>query len=258
MTQLLDIGQRVNEYHNWLKQKTSVKGLGSGWAEITTPFLNRHNDHIQIFARQESEFYELNDDGETLRDLEISGCSIDTPRRKGMLDTTLNGFGVTLERGILRVRATQHNFPMRKHSLVQAIAAVNDMFYASSPSNVANFFKEDVAGWLEAEDIRAVVDVQFVGKSGFQHRFDFAVPRSRAAPERLIRSVNRPTKDSALSFIVAWSDTQEARPVDSRALAILNDNEHPVVPAVIEALHHYRIETVLWSERFEHKQLLAA
>ncbi len=257
MTQFADITQRVDEYHAWLKQKTTLKRLGSGWTEITTPFLNRHNDHIQIFARQDGLTYELNDDGETIRDLEISGCKIDTPKRRGMLETTLNGFGVALEDDILRVRATAQNFPMRKHNLVQAIAAINDMFFVAS-SNILNFFKEDVAKWLEAEDIRAVVDVQFVGKSGFQHRFDFAVPRSRRAPERLIRSVNRPTKDAALGFIVAWNDTHGQRPTDSRALAIINDNEQHVPPAVMDALHQYSIETVLWSQRSMSRELLAA
>lgn len=257
MNELVDIAERVTEYHAWLKHKTSLSQLGSGWAEITTPFLNRHNDHIQIFTRQAEGFYDLNDDGETLRDLELSGCPIDTVKRKGMLETTLNGFGVLLEGGILRVRATVQNFPMRKHSLVQAIIAVNDMFYTSS-SHVSNFFKEDVAKWLDAEDIRAVADVQFVGKSGFQHRFDFAVPRSRTAPERLVRSVNRPTKDSALGFILAWSDTQEARPAESQALAILNDDEQRVAPSVIDALRQYRIETVLWSRRSNGRELLAA
>lgn len=257
MNQFNDIVQRVDEYHAWLKQKTTLKELDSGWAEITTPFLNRHNDHIQIYVRRSGAEYELNDDGETIRDLEISGCRIDTPKRRGMLQITLNGFGIALESDVLRVKASHQTFPMRKHNLLQAIAAVNDMFYVSSV-NVMSFFKEDVARWLDSEDIRVVADVQFTGKSGFQHRFDFAVPRSRSAPERLIRAVNRPTKDSALGFIVAWNDTQEQRPTDSKAVAFLNDNEQYVSPAVVEALHQYGIEAMLWSKRSQGRELLAA
>ncbi len=33
----------------------------------------------------------------------------------------------------LEIRASAENFPLRKHSLVQAILAVNDMFYLSMP-----------------------------------------------------------------------------------------------------------------------------
>lgn len=257
MIQTDDIAVRVGEYHDWLKRKTTLSSLGSGWTEITTPFLNRHNDHIQIYARRDDLHYELNDDGETLRDLEMSGCKVDSPRRKSLLQTTLNGFGVELHDDVLLVKATAQTFPMRKHSLVQAISAVNDMF-SLSVASVANFFKEDVALWLEQENIRSLSDVQFLGKSGFQHRFDFAVPHSKAAPERLIRTINRPTKDSALGFIVAWNDTYEQRPSESSAIAILNDNEQSVSPTVVDALRQYSIESLLWSKRSLKIELLAA
>jgi hypothetical protein len=56
---------------------------------------------------------------------------------------TLNGFGVKLVDGVMEVRASKDDFPMRKHNLVQAMLAVNDLFYLASPI-VSSLFLEDV------------------------------------------------------------------------------------------------------------------
>ncbi|MDR1647259.1 MAG: DUF1828 domain-containing protein [Zoogloeaceae bacterium] len=49
---------------------------------------------------------------------------MDTPRCKALLATTLNGFGVQQTFDALEIKATEENFPLRKHSLLQAILAV--------------------------------------------------------------------------------------------------------------------------------------
>ena len=110
-----------------------MKAVNSAWAEITTPYLDRHNDYIQIYAAKQNGEFVLHDDGYTLSDLEFSGCKVELPRRKELLAITLNGFGVEFFDGLLKVRARSDNFPQRKHALVQAILAVNDMFYVASP-----------------------------------------------------------------------------------------------------------------------------
>ena len=40
----------VNEYINWLKSGIKVADVG-GVCEITTPFLDRHRDHLQIYVK---------------------------------------------------------------------------------------------------------------------------------------------------------------------------------------------------------------
>ena len=46
---------------------------------------------------------------------------------------TLNGFGVMPNNEAVEVHATPDNFPLRKHNLIQAMLAVNDLASTSRP-----------------------------------------------------------------------------------------------------------------------------
>ena len=164
----------IDRYYDWLRAKTAWRET-NGWVEITTPYLDRHNDYIQIYLRQEGGEYVLTDDSYTIADLIQSGCVLDAPRRKALLQSTLNGFGVQLVNDAIEVKATQETFALRKHSLLQAILAVNDLFYLAR-ANVESFFFEDVALWMDAADVRYTPNVSFIGHSHFNHQFDFVIP----------------------------------------------------------------------------------
>jgi hypothetical protein len=73
-----EIEKLLDEYRAWLKDKTTLRGVGDSWVEITTPYLDRHNDALQIYARQTNGGYLLSDDSYTIHDLEASGCSLNT------------------------------------------------------------------------------------------------------------------------------------------------------------------------------------
>jgi hypothetical protein len=120
----------VDQYFSWLKSKTAWRDI-NGWTEITTPYLDRHNDYIQIYLRQNGDEWELTDDGETLTDLIQSGFELDTPRFKALLQTTLNRFGMHLANGAITVKTKKDSFALRKHNLIQAILAVNDLTSSS-------------------------------------------------------------------------------------------------------------------------------
>jgi hypothetical protein len=244
MSEICDL---VEKYQKWLRDRTVMRQIRE-WTEITTPFLDRHNDYIQIYAKKDEGGYVLTDDGYTLNDLEISGCNLTSPKRKEILNTTLNGFGVRLEDGALKVQATPDNFPVKKHNLVQAVLAINDLFYLASPT-VNNLFIEDVAQWLDLMDARYMPRVKLTGASGFDHIFDFGVPKSRSYPERLLKAITHPNRDAARSFSFAWLDTKGNRPENAVAYAIINDNERSVPTTVTEALRAYSIQSILWSQR---------
>lgn len=246
----------VEQYFSWLKSKTAWRDI-NGWTEITTPYLDRHNDYIQIYLRQSGDEWELTDDGETLTDLIQSGCELDTPRRKALLQTTLNGFGMHLANGAITVKTKQDSFALRKHNLIQAILAVNDLFYLARAS-VESFFFEDVALWMDDSDIRYTQRVKFSGRTGYDHLFDFVVPKSKKEPERILRVVNNPAKDQANAAILSWVDTKEARPSNSVAYAVLNDKERIIPDGVVEALKNYDITPLPWSQRDEFRERLAA
>ena len=99
---------------------------------------------------------------------------------------TLDGFGVQMDGKALQVHTSPENFAIRKHNLVQAMLAVNDMFHLAVPL-VASLFYEDVVAWLDLYDIRYTPKVKFTGKTGYDHVFDFVIPKSRRQPERIIR-----------------------------------------------------------------------
>ena len=114
MTDVNDIRRLVEDYRAWLKDRTTFKSVHADWVEISTPFLDRHNDYIQIYAKGKDSVYQLTDDGNTLTDLEMSGCALDTPKRQAILKMTLNGFAIDEANGILSTRATAENFSARK------------------------------------------------------------------------------------------------------------------------------------------------
>jgi hypothetical protein len=251
-----DIQRLLDAYHAWLRDKTALRQVDD-WIEITTPYLDRHNDYIQIYAKKSNGGFVLTDDGYTLNDLEQSGCKLQSPKRQDLLKLTLNGFGVQLRDHALEVHASPDNFPLRKHNLVQAMLAVNDMFYLAVPM-VASLFYEDVVAWLDVHEIRFTPKLKFTGKTGYDHLFDFVIPKSGRQPERIIQTINRPNRDTAQAVVLAWIDTKEVRPADSRAYALLNDSEQTVSPSVLDALRSYDVRPVPWSQRESVREELAA
>ncbi|MCI0638019.1 MAG: DUF1829 domain-containing protein [Gemmataceae bacterium] len=251
-----DCQKLVDAYVNWLKSRIKVVDL-NGVCEITTPFLDRHNDRLQIFVEKLPQGLRLTDDSYIVSDLEASGCALDTPLRKQMLQATLNGFGVGLSAdNELFVEASEESFPQKKHALVQAMLAVNDMFMTAK-QRITSLFWDDVMHFLEGNDIRFTPNIHFPGKSGFSHKFDFVIPRSRTQPERVLRAINSPSRDSATSLIFAWTDSKEMRQGEARAYAVLNDSEEPIRQEVLAALSHYDISAIPWSRKNEFAEELA-
>src|SRR6266700_930688 len=112
MTMTEEIERLLNDYRIWLKDKTTLREVNGSWVEITTPYLDRHNDSLQIYARRENGGFVLTDDSYTIHDLEASGCNLSTEKRKDLLKMTLNGFGVTLNKEALEVHANPETFPL--------------------------------------------------------------------------------------------------------------------------------------------------
>lgn len=251
-----EIQKLLDDYLAWLRDKTLLRQIDQ-WIEITTPYLDRHNDYIQIYARKANGGYVLTDDGYTITDLEQSGCKLQSPKRQKLMEMTLNGFGVQLRNNALEIHASSDNFALRKHNIVQAILAVNDMFYLAVPM-VASLFYEDVVAWLDLHDVRYTPKVKFTGKSGYDHLFDFVIPKSRLQPERILQAINRPRRETAQAVAFAWIDTKEVRPSDSKAYAFLNDSEHSVSTDVLEALRNYNVQPILWSRREDIREELIA
>ncbi len=251
-----DIQNLLDAYYAWLKEKTVLRQIDE-WVEITTPYLDRHNDYLQIYAKRANDGFLLTDDGYTIGDLEQGGLKLGSKRRQELLSVTVKGFGVQLEENALQVQAVPEDFALRKHSLAQAMLAVNDMFYLAAP-RFKSLFYQDVVKWLDVHDIRHTPKVKFSGTSGFDHLFDFVIPKSREAPERIVRTVNSPSRQTAQTVVFAWLDTKAARSPESRAYAILNDSDQPISHQVVKAIQNYDVSPIVWSRREEARPDLAA
>lgn len=246
----------IQEYWSWLKEETELRA-GEGFVEITTPFLDHHNDHIQIYARRNGGGWILTDDGYTIRDLQASGCEISTERRQELLRSVTRKLGVELESDELTVHPNPQNFARKKHNLIQAIIGVGDLFYTAS-STVISIFLEEVEQWLKGLDVRFTESVKFTGRSGYDHHFDFVIPPSRIAPERVVKVINRPDRASVERLIMAWNDTKDVRPENSQALAVLNDDVKEPNYSALEALESYNVKSIPWSMRNKYAEELAA
>jgi len=138
----------IDEYSRWLRDGISVVQVGDA-TEVTTPFLDRHNDPVQIYVRREESRTVVSDDGYVISDLWQSGYWLDSEHRKRLLASVFNGFGV--QRDGDELLAVSHNgeFPQRKHALIQAMLAVGNLF-ATARSHVKSLLLEDVAASLES------------------------------------------------------------------------------------------------------------
>ncbi len=237
----------VDNYAKWIRDTTKSRSLGE-LCVLTSPFLDRHNDYLQIYVERIPEGWTLSDDGYTLRDLRIGGLEVDTERRIEILGGILRSYGVTQVGDELQVTATEHTFAQKKNDLLQAMLAVDSLINVARPS-ILTLFKEDVARYLDEKGVRTLSDIKLTGESGLDHLFDFGIPKSPGKPERFIRAISNPDRESIVLLMYAWQDVKNVRPVDSVAYAVLNDEDRRINPDYLSALDKAKIQVFRWSDR---------
>lgn len=246
----MECQQVITEYLKWIKDNTLAKTVEEGKVcSISTPFLDRHNDHLDIYLLKTNDNIKLTDNGYTIADLKMSGFDINTPKRESILKTALNGFGVKMNgNDELYVDANPQNVGQKKHYLLQAILAVNDMFNLAQET-VYSLFKEDVELYFKSNDIFFSKDIKLTGRSGFDHNIDFLIPASKNKPERLVKAINSAKKDTVLSSIMAFNDINQTRETPTKNFVVYNDLEKEVSKDVIGALDNYAVKHIPWSQK---------
>lgn len=241
----MNIQKYVDEYADWLKSEIIFSKIGE-YYEINTPFLDNDNDYIQFYVKQEGDELFFSDDGYTINSLEMSGFSM-TKNRKKQLSFILSQYGVQLQKKELTLKAPANQFAPRKHAFVQCLLHVSDM-YMTSRAKVSSLFLDDIQDFFRQQDIYCMENVQFTGKSGFSHNYDFAIQRSKTKPERLCLAINNPTKTAMGNAIFAWGDTKPSRREDSQLIVFLND-VNIIGKGIEEGFQNYDVNTIRWSER---------
>ena len=84
------------------------------------------------------------------------------------------------------------------------------------------------------------------------------IPPSKKEPERVLRTINNPTKNNVSAMIFSWDDTRKVRSENALAIAVLNDQDKEIAPDAIHALRAYEIEPIAWSRRDKYIEKLAA
>jgi len=253
-----DAGLLVESYLSWIRSQVTAVKLDNDITELTTPFLDHHNDHLQIYAtRRGADQFLLTDDGYVLAELKASGVERRGDRRQRLLRELINGYGIELTGDELHVEANSSNLGRRAHNLVQAMLSIDDMFVLAQPRVEAVFF-EDVVKFLDDSEIRYSPRAKFAGRSGLDHLVDFVIPKSKTAPERILQVVNSPRRDRIESLLFAASDMKAARAIEVVYFALLNDSKREVPPDIISAFTAYEIQARPWSQRTDLVHALAA
>lgn len=119
----MDINAMIKEYTDWLNHGFTVSKVGE-YVELTTPFLDRNHDHLQIYVRRNSDgTYFLTDDGYVLGNLKSSGVSIS----RSTIEQIIRGFGITLNGDSLQIVAQPQDYAQKKHLLLQTMLTINSM-----------------------------------------------------------------------------------------------------------------------------------
>lgn len=256
MSVLLNPVELKEKYISWLEDEITVNKIGE-YIEVTSPFLDRYNDYLQVYAKLENDKeILLTDDSYIINNLEMSGIDMKSSKRKQLLQSFLNKYSVKLENNALVTKSNMEDFPQKILFLMQAMINVDDMFMLSQ-NKVASLFLEDVKNFLDAKDIFYTRDVNFVGKSGFVYSYEYLIQRTKEKPERLCKVINNPNKQNFQSTMFMWNDTKETRDDNSQLIVFLND-ENRIDSNVIEGFNKYNVDTIPWSERDKYLDKLTA
>ena len=250
------IRQLTEQYHKWMSESTTLRMIENG-VEITTPFLDRHNDMMQVYAELSGDEFILTDDGYTIEDLEFCGLTVESKRCKTLMQFNLNGFGVKREGNDLVTRATAKDFALKLHNLLQAMIAVDDLHYIAPPSKLRHRFEADIGTWLNASNIRFDAD-KFKGKSGYYVDYNYVIPPSDNKPHRVLIGINNPGRGAVEQVAWRWWDIRESRPNGARLYPILNDAKRGSIETEMDALRNLAMNPFLWSSRHEALPELAA
>lgn len=272
----------VEQYLGWLRQELLAQPVDHG-CELTTPFLDRHRDQLQIYATRQNGCVILSDAGYAVSELRTAGIEIENTPGKAAIETLLKGFGVALRNRELVVEASPENIGEQMNSLVQAMLSLDDLSRLASldtkapprgqavlpifgyreestrlPAISSSEFEQGVRHFFAEKGIECIAAPQLRGHSNFEYSVDFLIPETKHAPVRYIQLVANPSKRSTKDVLLMVLDTREARSADSRFLVFLNDVRRKVDTDLLEPLAAYDVTPVRWTEREEYLEQLAA
>ncbi|EFM26281.1 hypothetical protein HMPREF9225_0090 [Peptoniphilus duerdenii ATCC BAA-1640] len=237
------------QYLDFLNNFTSLLEINNTTTRITTPFLDSDNDLIEIYIeKKESDTYYLTDDGITLADLAMKGVSFDREsKRLERLNKIASDYGVTATSKEICATSNMKDLPLKLYFLSQAIQKVSDLYVLNRPF-VHKIFYDDVKTFLETNNVRYAENVIFMGKSNIATKFDFVIPKSKNAPDRLIQTCSSIELGTTRSYLFGWIDIMDKRKDNSKLYIIYDDTVKKPSTDVESAITSYGGKAIPWSE----------
>jgi hypothetical protein len=244
----MDIQKMITDYTQWLKTEITTAAFGE-YVELTTPYLDRFNDYLQIYAKQNPDgTITLTDDGYIIGNLISSGMTFRKgSKRQVMLEKTAAKYNVSIKDEEIVATASANNFPQKKHMMIQAMLMIDDLFVVS-PETVKDLFLEDIETYFMANEIYYSKDFSILGKTGATYNYDFHFQRTKEKPERFCKGINKLDRSKRDVTLFNWIDTQEKRGASSELIVIYND-ENFVSEDVLTGFYNYKVNMVPFSER---------
>ncbi|MXZ18650.1 MAG: DUF1828 domain-containing protein [Rhodothermaceae bacterium] len=235
-----------NRYWDWVRGQRLIQDLG-GIYEITTPYLDRFNDCVQIYARMlEADKILITDGGGTLEDLALLGHSLSSDKWTDVIREILNGFNVSMDAKdrSLYAECSIEDFPVTAHNVIQTVLAIIDLGYMSTSLKVTrqapfrNRVKREFAffeNWEIADNPR------FTGRSGVPRKFNFMVNNTT-----VIQCFASITKQGSDAFVCSWLDAdQESEHI--RCSALIQDVQGQSIDTPCAIMKYYDIKPVVAS-----------
>lgn len=254
----LNIEEMLDDYTIWLRNEITVANFGE-YQELTTPYLDRHNDYLQIYVKaEENGNIILTDDGYIISNLNMSGIKfIKNSSRKQRLDSIISNYGLTLVGDDIVATCTIKNFPKTKHMMLQALLLIDDIFQTNR-ENTKNFFLEDLSNFFDTNKMYPIRDFTLLGKTGSLYTYDFVFNRTEDKPERYCRCINKLSSSNRNMAIFNWIDTTEKRGDRNSKLYIIINDKNTVKDEDIEALNNYNIVPIMYSDLDKNKIFFSA
>lgn len=209
----------ARDYADWLTSRLSST-IHRGVSEISTPFLDMHNDGLRVYVEPLSGRYLLHDNGLTLENLSLQGVEIgSSQRRKELIDGTLHTYGLTIEGNRIQAISNETNLPQRMHFLLCAMKRIADIWLTARPASSTDFF-ERVCAYLDEKNVLYSTNVVIPGKT-VEHPIDIIIPLPRRR-ERLIKLIGTPNVNTAKVVSFSWIEIKEVRPSAER-IVLVND-----------------------------------
>ncbi|MBA3426019.1 MAG: DUF1829 domain-containing protein [Rubrobacter sp.] len=240
----------IDEYIAWLRKGLSGAEL-DGSCEVTTP----SSIVTTTISRSTPSPIMAKSCSATTHRLGADGYGPHYPQAQADARDRAQRLRVRLSGKRLEVDATPQQVGQKMHALLLAIISVNDMFVMASSGSLRSSLR---TSRLSSTSTTSLIDrVKLSGTTGFDHLLDFVILRSAEKPERLLQTINAPTRNTITSYLFALTDTVSERAAETKAFAFLNDEDSSVSTAAEDALSAHGVGPLYWTRREESLEALA-